>query len=337
MSRQKSANTLARQWELLRLLPNKPPGLTTTQPHEKLSADFDVSLRTVQRDLESLEIPFFLDRNIKGNPHGWYWLKKSKKELQGMSIADALSLVLVEQSLPKLLPHNLATALEPSFSNARAKLKLLEESSPTARWVNKVASVNPQLDMQAPEINTEVLETVQEALLADRQISVEYFAVSKNKLQTLTLSPLALIQRGLSLYLIATADAYTDPRQYVLHRFEKVEILETPVENAADFNLASYLEGGALQFSPGQIIELIAWVDNTAAKLLTETPLSSDMQLQRQGDGFELRASVRDSWQLDWWILQQGPSIRVQAPLELRQRIYEKVRQTLEGYASAPA
>ena len=337
MSRQESPNTLARQWELLRLLPNKAPGLTATQLHEKLSTTFDVSLRTVQRDLERLEVPFFLTCNDKGTPHGWYWQEGFKVDLPGMTIADALSLMLVEQSLPKLLPEHLAKALTPRFNHARDKLKALENESPTARWANKVASVNPQLDMQAPSIKEDVLTLIQEALLTDRQIRAQYYSVSKGELQTLTLNPLALIQRGLSLYLIATAASYTDVRQYVLHRFETVEILEHNIENQTAFDLQAYLKSGALQFNAGNMIQLIAQVDNTLAKLLEETPIANDMQLKPTTNGFELSASVRDSWQLEWWILQQGPSISVRAPTELRDRIIHKVRQTLEGYSGCQA
>lgn len=332
MPKQDSRSTLSRQWELLKKLPHKHPGITTGDLHNALKDKFDVSRRTIERDLQSLSCCFPLMCNDKGTPHGWYLKPDTSIDIPGMDLAQALSLMLVEQSLPKMLPKNLYAGLAPRFNHARSKLQALADESPAARWTNKVASVNPQLDMQAPELNSEVLASVQEALLYDLQISAVYNAVTKDEPKQLTLSPLALVQRGLTLYLIATAENYTDPRQYALHRFTDVQILESEVKGAEDFDLKAYLASGALQFNPKEIIELCAWVDETAAKLLKETPISADMQLTPMAGGYELRASVRDSWQLQWWILQQGPSICVQSPVELRESIVERMKRALGRY-----
>ena len=332
MSQSTSRNTLSRQWELLRLIPSKGPGITASELHQALSKSFNITKRTIERDLNALSLSFPLMCNDKGTPQGWYWMPDKTMDVPGVDLGEALSLMMVEQSLPTLMPQHLYKGLAPRFLQARNKLESLDEQNPTARWRNKVASVNPQLDMQPPALNAEVLERIQKALLQDVQISAEYFSVSKNETQHLTLSPLALVQRGLSLYLIATADHYQDPRQYVLHRFSKVALLKQPVTSAQDFNLKAYLESGALQFNPGEMIELHAWVDNTVAKLLAETPLSHDMQLTPVDDGFNLQANVRDSWQLEWWILQQGPSMHVTAPSALHQRIADKVKKMYARY-----
>lgn len=332
MPKQDTRSTLSRQWELLTKLPHKHPGITAANLHNVLKDKFDVSRRTIERDLQSLSCCFPLMCNDKGTPHGWYLKPDASIDIPGMDLAQALSLMLVEQSLPKLLPKNLYEGLAPRFNHARSKLQALADESPAARWANKVASVNPQLDMQAPEVNPDVLVSVQDALLNDLQISAVYNAVTKDEPKQLTLSPLALVQRGLTLYLIATAENYTDPRQYALHRFNEVQVLDTEVMGAEDFDLQAYLASGALQFNPKEIIQLCAWVDETAAKLLKETPISADMQLIPVDDGYELRASVRDSWQLQWWILQQGPSICVQSPVELRDHILKKLTSSIELY-----
>lgn len=76
--------TLSRQWALLRQLPNRSPGVTSAELVWRLSdAGFDVSKRTVERDLNELSLIFALERNDKSIPFGWYWSINAGVELRG--------------------------------------------------------------------------------------------------------------------------------------------------------------------------------------------------------------------------------------------------------------
>ena len=121
-------------------------------------------------------------------------------ELQGITLSEALSLALVEDAIRPLLPGSMLQTLEPRFEHARRKLKGLEEDNPAARWLDKVASVRPDLNLQTPEIGFEVLETLQKALLEEQQIRCQYYSAHSDKLRELTLNPLAMVQRGLVTY-----------------------------------------------------------------------------------------------------------------------------------------
>ncbi len=64
-------HSLARQWELLRRLPPKEPGKTAKVLVEELKeAGFEVSKRTVERDLGDLLEAFDLNCNNAGVPYG---------------------------------------------------------------------------------------------------------------------------------------------------------------------------------------------------------------------------------------------------------------------------
>lgn len=66
-------HTIARQWQLLKLLPNQHPGTTSTHLHKALAeAGHSTSKRTIERDLNELSALFPLHCNDKGTPFGWY-------------------------------------------------------------------------------------------------------------------------------------------------------------------------------------------------------------------------------------------------------------------------
>ena len=326
-------NTLTRQWEILQLIPPRPPGITCADLHKKIvSAGFKVTRRTIERDLNDLSKPFALQCNDKGTPQGWYWSAGASVNLPGVSLGEALSLALIEDAIRPLLPSSMLQVLEPRFRFARQKLESLAERNQTLRWLDKVACVHPDLNLQPPQIPADILETLQEALLQEKQLRCRYYSAHNDKERELVLNPLALVQRGPVAYLICTSPPYDDIRQYATHRFRQAEILPDPADGLAHFDLQDYLASDALQFGNPSKIELQAWISDNLARLLGETPLSPDMTLEKLPDGYRLRATMSDTWQLQWWILSQSDALVVESPPSLRARIAEKLRQTAARY-----
>ena len=112
MPADENRNTLARQWEMLKMLPSRRPGITARELAERLAAEgFAVTKRTVERDLQALSGPFPICCNDHATPFGWYFAPGSSLELPGLTVAEALTLKLVEQHLSRLLPATLLTHL----------------------------------------------------------------------------------------------------------------------------------------------------------------------------------------------------------------------------------
>ncbi len=289
------------------------------------SAGFKASKRTVERDLNDLSRQFPLQCNDKGSPYGWYWAPGASVDLPGISLSEAVSLVLVEESIRKLLPSSMLKALEPRFGHARRKLESLANETQAARWPEKVASVHPNMNLISPQIADSVVERLHEALLTERQVRCSYYSAHNDKLRELILNPLAVVQRGPVSYLIGTAEPYHDIRQYAVHRFQKVELLSAPASGVKEFSLDAYLKSDALSFGRLDRIQLEAHVTEGLARLIRETPLGPGMTLAPLAEGFQLRVRVRDTWQLRWWILSMGDDILVQAPQSLRDAIAQRL------------
>jgi hypothetical protein len=129
---------------MLKLLPNRAPGLTAAELHQQLEeAGHRTTKRTVERDLNELSSLFPLHCNDKGTPYGWYWQPGRSIDLPGITVGEALTLRLVEDSIRPLVPGLMLKSLESCCSQARQKLAALGEESASARWVDKVASVQP--------------------------------------------------------------------------------------------------------------------------------------------------------------------------------------------------
>ena len=333
MPSNKTRNSLARQWELLKLLPTRTEGKTAKQLAEGLiEAGYEISKRQVERDLLDLQEFFGLECDDDQMPYKWRWSFDRPADLPAITLAEALSLVVVEDTLKPLLPLSVQRALQAKFSQARSQLAMMSKKSSTARWAGKVKTVPTTLQLLPPFISEEILEVIQNALLLDEQIEATYQGMS-DKVIELRLHPLAMVTRGSVVYLVATAKEFADVRLYALHRFKAATRTFEKPKPLKGFSLDKYIADGALQFGEGGEIELTAILSDELARLLSETPISGDQLLKVKAGQWHLKASVLDSWQLRWWILSHGPGIQVIKPAPLAKEIEKTLKAAVAQYS----
>ena len=333
MPSNKTRNSLARQWELLKLLPTRTEGKTAKQLAEGLfEAGYEISKRQVERDLLDLQEFFGLECDDDQMPYKWRWSFDRPADLPAITLAEALSLVVVEDTLKPLLPLSVQRALQAKFSQARSQLAMMSKKSSTARWAGKVKTVPTTLPLLPPFISEEILEVIQNALLLDEQIEATYQGMS-DKVIELRLHPLAMVTRGSVVYLVATAKEFADVRLYALHRFKAATRTFEKLKPLKGFSLDKYIADGALQFGEGGEIELTAILSDELARLLSETPISGDQLLKVKAGQWHLKASVLDSWQLRWWILSHGPGIQVIKPAPLAKEIEKTLKAAVAQYS----
>jgi predicted DNA-binding transcriptional regulator YafY len=332
MPRNSREPTLARQWELLKLIPRHRPGATPRGLRESLAAaGHDVTKRTVERDLRELSIVFPLECNDSSIPHGWHWRADAAFDIPGIALAEAVSLGLLEDLLRQLVPPAFVTALDGRFNAAADKLRGLSRNR-FAKWTDLVRYVQPGMPFLPPAIRPGVLETVQESLLDRRQIHAVYHSAGADAPRERVLHPLALIQQGARSYLLATSADHDGPIQYALHRFQSAELLAESAKVPKGFSLDEFLAAGGAQFGQGATITLRATVTDELANILRETPVSPSQSLDTRDSTHTLTATVRDSWQLGFWLLSQGPAITVLKPAALRKRMISALTKTLAAY-----
>lgn len=330
-------SVIRRQWELMKLLPSAGTGRSALELTTLLNdAGYNISKRQVERDLNDLMEAFSLDHDEEAMPRGWRWQKGASANLPAMTLSEALSLRMVEDTLKSIMPVSMLDGLESRFTQARADLAKLGKENRKAKWAGKVRLVSPTMPMIPPVIDSGVLVNVQEALLADEQIEVAYQSVNTEKTKTIQLSPLAMVIRGSVSYLVATAFEYENVRLFAMHRISKVTRSVRSVNRPIDFNLDEYIQSGELHFGNGESVKLSAWVTSNLANILTESPLSEDQKLTGSGERMKLTATVADTWQLQWWILSHGANIEVVAPASLRKKISGMLSDAATQYVKIP-
>lgn len=317
---------------LLREIPREPHYISSQTLLKRLQeAGYPVSLRTIQRDMQTLTLHFPLVQNKpqgRGKTGvGWAFAANSQNiSFPLMGSAAALTLMLATQHLQSLLPHQVLAHLEPFIQEAQNLLETKEQGK-YRNWYNKVR-IAPQNVLLPPQVDADSLALIYQALLESRQFTATY-----NGQPERIIHPYGLVQQGSALYLICRFYDYDDVRITALHRYDEVALLDEPVREFSGFRIDEYLDQGVMHWSPaGQImlkLRLPPWLANH----LQESRLSRTQKLHKEENGqFLLQTSVLDSRQLRRWLLAHGPDLEILQPLELREWMTQAVREQAEKY-----
>lgn len=320
----KHQDALLRQWNMLRLVPRYPAKVTVQALRQKLVDDgFEITQRSLQRDLNELSGAFAIVCDDREKPYGWSWQKDAPSfDLPGLTPTQALTLAMAEQHLQNLLPGPMLEHLHPYFLAARQRLDAEPPPRRSRRWLDKVRSVPATQPLLAPLIDAGVQDAVTEALLHERLLDIRYRRRGENKDVEARVHPLALVQRGPVLYLSCRFYDYEDMRVLPLHRISSAQVREEAARYPKDFSLDEQIEKGKWSFGSGKKIKLVAIFSADHGEHLFETPLSKDQKIDVLPDGrLRVNTTVADTPQLVWWLLGFGGGVEVMAPRSLRVKV----------------
>ena len=318
-------DALYRQWRLLSHVPRQPQKITVRELCERLKNDqFEVTERTIQRDLQELSGVFPITADGGAKPFGWSWLRDAKSlDLPRLTIDEALTWVLAEQHIGQMLPCSALEQLRPYFKAARERLDREPKPRLGSSWLNKVRAVQPTQPLIPPAISDDVHRTLSEALLHEKQIAIQYRRKGEREAKAYQAHPLALIQRGGILYLFARLFEYPNARLLALHRIEQATLLEDQAAQAPEgFDLDRELASGRLDFGSGEQLEIKLRFYNGKGEHLHETLLSQEQTIEEgDNEALTITATVADTPQLKWWLLGFGENVEVLAPASLRHEL----------------
>lgn len=309
------ADKVQRFFELLRLLPRYPRKASPQDLRSwLLQKGFQVTERTVQRDLQYLRQFFPLRCDDRNLPYGWGWMDQANIPLPTLDPPTALTFVLAQERLQRQLPPSVLSLLEPYRASAEAALNYNLRT-----WRDKVRVLSRGQPLQAPNIDADLLDTIYEALLQERQIRARYLPRNSHDARPYLIHPLGLVLRDQVGYLVCTLWEYDDPLQFALHRFQDAELLEQRRRIPEGFDLDAYIQSGAFDIVDGEPMQIELYLQPSMAFHLSETPLSDDQVIEMlDTQTYRLRATVANTLQLRWWLLGFGAQVEVREPATLR-------------------
>jgi len=329
----RAMDTILRQIQMLTLIPRYPRKICASDLRSALlGRGFDIHIRTIQRDLQSLSgtLPLGSDAN---KPMGWFWPEDADPfDIPGLDAPGALTLQMVREFFSHTFPPSCLSSMQPHFRKARKLLDALDKNG-IAAWPDKIRIISRTQPLIAPFIDPEVLSVAYEALLNDRRFRGTYRRRGDAEPKEYEVSPLGLVFADQLIYLVATLWDYGNVCIFALHRFSSACLLETTGYRPEAFNLQESMDRGMLRFPrPEATIRLKALFGKETAQHLVESPLSQDQIIKESGDVVRIEATVGNTAQLRWWLLGFGDQVEVLEPTELREEMAATCRAMAKKY-----
>jgi predicted DNA-binding transcriptional regulator YafY len=207
-----------------------------------LATELEVSVRTIYRDVESLQeagVPIYGDAGPAG---GYQLLDGYRTRLTGLSTAEAESLFLAGLPGP-------AAALGLGTVVAAAQLKLRAALPGELR--DRSGRIQERFHLDAPGWYsdgdaTPFLLAVADAVWNERRIQVRYRRWTAPTDVTRTLSPLGIVLKAGRWYVVAAIDAAV--RTFRVDQILDLSQLDEGFTRPPDFDLATYWRGYLLEF-----------------------------------------------------------------------------------------
>lgn len=299
---------------------------------EVLAREFEVSARTIYRDVDQLSaagVPIYAERGRAG---GFALLDGYRTKLTGFTSAEANALLLAGVG-------EAAADLGLGGELAAAQLKLLASLPPefgaSAERVAARFHLDPAAWYSRPE-TPEILPTLATAVWSERRIKVRYESWKGEVVRAL--EPLGLVLKGGVWYLAAAMNGQV--RTYRVSSIRSLAITEIPFKRPRNFELARFWTRWARQFEDRLLVARATIEISPAGRRL----LRDVNAIAAQAVEAAHRPGSRAGWVRaeipvegpDYaarQILRLGAELEVLAPAALRGAVAEEARQVAALYA----
>jgi len=296
---------------------------------EDLAADFEISVRTVYRDLVALGeagIPITAEAGVGYSLVKGYHLPPvmfTPEEASALSIGGKLVEHLTDASLRKQMDSALVKIRSVLPRDRQDYLDRLERSTAVvSRGLTPIA-----------RLSSEALIPIQRALAERRVLAMDYQGIQRRDLTRRQVEPLGLVYYSDNWHLIAYCRLRRDVRDFRTDRICKLQVQPELFSGHDDFSLARYLEAASqkgkfetatVRFKP-EVIERVRreWF----CRLVQE---------KTDPDGIVVTLLA---YSLDWlagWVFSFGSMAEVLGPLKLRQLVATEAETVAAKYAFAP-
>jgi predicted DNA-binding transcriptional regulator YafY len=196
----------------------------------ELAAELEVSVKTARRDLEALAaagVPLY---SLPGCRGGWQLIGGARTDLTGLSEPETRALFFL-----------VGPAAEVSPAAKTALRKLLQALPATFREAAWASSSTVVIDDAGwgglgSARDPEHLDAIRQAIVERHQVELAY-ADRDGRTSTRTISPLGVVKKGRTWYVLADTDA--GQRTFRVGRVRAVTLTDVPVEPHPDFDLAT--------------------------------------------------------------------------------------------------
>ncbi len=324
---------LLRQWKLLQLLADSRTGILLLD----LAAEFEVSDRSIRRDLAVLQAAGFPLEEVPCEQRAKHWRMRPFSELSGFNYADMISIIMCRRFLEPL-------AGTPFWEGHQKVIRKVKGSlgEHAIRYCEKLNSMFRVSGFGTSDYTQRgrMIDLLIQAMEEKRRVLVVYRSAQATDSTERELGPQGLIWHNGSLYLIAWSAQTQEIRNYKVDRIEDVTLgSDLKYVIPEDFDLEDWQKKAFGVFHGGGSDEysVLIHFSRDAARYVQESHWHDSQWFFPQPDGsVQMRLCLTELSAVTKWILSFGRNAIAIEPPELVDGIRSELMQMLGCYTTEP-
>ncbi|UJF33511.1 helix-turn-helix transcriptional regulator [Paenibacillus hexagrammi] len=290
---------------------------------KELSDRFEVSLRTIYRDIETINQAGIPVVSYPGLTGGYEIMDEYRIDRQFLSMEELQSIIIGLKGIRSTVGEQEVGTL---LDKVGAMVAKSEQKTGTSLHNQIVIDMNPWRRNQADQ---EKLSLLREAIRQTKLIRFQYTS-SQSELSLRTVEPMGIVVKGFGWYLYAYCLLREDFRVFRLSRMKELEVLSTVFTPRSDM-----VDGFSFHMSrhrqESSLVKLVLQIQPSFRAQAEDYFQPEHIAVQPDGTLIVTARQPDEPW-LYGMLLSYGPGLRILEPTHIAAIIQERARQVVDLY-----
>lgn len=299
---------------------------------EELSTRFDISLRTVYRDVRAL-----MEAGVPiGSEAGTGYFIVDGYHLPPVMFSqdEAGAMLLAAKLVEKMADQSIGEAFESALTKIKSVLN--DPGREHLESLHTHIEVHRAPGDSGPGFPNRFLTDIQNAVVQKKAIEIEYLSRYRDELTTRVVEPIGLFYYSNAWHLIAWCRFRNDYRDFRGDRIGKLTLTDSTFAHRDHISLQEYAQ--TIMRTHGEVQEAVVLFDKRTARYIGD---------RKYGHGFVAEEAAGDHVRMTFltsslpvlgrWLLSYGSAVRIESPAQLHDLIQNFIGELVDHYRPALA
>ncbi|MFA5839857.1 MAG: YafY family protein [Candidatus Margulisiibacteriota bacterium] len=294
-----------------------------------LAQKFEVSERTVLRDIEAMKDSLGAEIEYDREHNGYYYVNDGfNLPALKLSEGELIAIFLGQETLNKYKSTPFAAAIKQAFQ--KIEVLLPSTMSIDFDFIGQSYSFDNKDTKPLDNKSAKTFDLLTKAISEKASIEINYYAIGKNISQRRIVDPYHLRHEQGTWYLVGWCHLRKDTRIFAVAQIKSIQVLKVQFEVKSDFSPERYFANSWGFERGGKLGNVIVKLSKEIARWFVDRKLHPSQKTKENKDGsITLSFQVEGTNEIRRWILSLGGKARVIAPSNLKKEIKNEAKEII--------
>lgn len=299
---------------------------------EEIAERFEISLRTVYRDVKAL-----MEAGVPiGSEAGTGYFIVDGYHLPPVMFTqeEASAMLLASKLVEKMTDQSVLRAFESALMKIKSVLNDREKDHLEELQLSVMVQLSSR-DQNPPDFPDRFLTELQRSVVQKEMVEIDYYATYNEQLTTRMVEPIGLYYYGASWHLIAWCQLRSDYRDFRADRIKELRQTGKPFQTRNLLSLQEYLKTVTMEHR--EVEKVVVLFDKSVVRYMGQQKYNYGY-VSEEVEGEKVRLTFLTGYirSLARWLLIYGNMVQVESPDHLNDILVDLVKELESHYMKVP-